>query len=44
MSAWTADDLARIGEADEMRIASRHPDGNLSRSTVIWVVRAGDDL
>ena len=44
MTAWTADELKRVGEADELSIAARNPDGGLSRSTIIWVVRAGDDL
>ena len=44
MTAWTADELDRVGEADELSIAARNPDGALSRSTIIWVVRAGDDL
>ena len=44
MSAWTEDELARIGEADELRIASRRADGTLRRFIRIWVVRAGSDL
>ena len=44
MTAWTHDELDRVGEADELSIAARNPDGGLSRSTIIWVVRAGDDL
>ena len=44
MRAWTADELARIGDADELRIASRRPDGSLRPFVIIWVVRVGDDL
>ena len=44
MTAWSDHELDRVGEADELSIAARNPDGGLSRSTVIWVVRAGDDL
>ena len=44
MTAWTHDELDRVGEADELSIAARNPDGGLSRSTIIWVVRAGNDL
>jgi hypothetical protein len=44
MTAWTADELARIGGAEELRIASLRRDGALSRSRTIWVVRVGDDL
>lgn len=29
MTGWTADELARIGRADELGIASRRPDGSL---------------
>jgi hypothetical protein len=41
---WPPDDLARIGAADELRIASRRADGTLRPSVPIWVVRVGDDL
>jgi hypothetical protein len=44
VTAWTADELARIARADELRIASRRADGNLRRFVRIWVVRLGDDL
>lgn len=44
MTAWTADELAAIGTADELRIASRRPDDSLRPFVIIWVVRAGDDL
>lgn len=44
MTAWTPDELARIGRADELRIASTRPDGSLRPYVVIWAVRAGDDL
>ena len=44
MAQWTADELARIGAAEELQIASRRPDGSLSRFTTIWTVRAGDDI
>ena len=43
-SAWTSDDLSRIGEADELEIASLRPDGTLRRPRTIWVVRHGDDI
>jgi hypothetical protein len=42
--AWTADELARIEGATELRLASRRPDGTLRRFVTIWVVRAGDDV
>jgi hypothetical protein len=44
VSAWTADELGRIGAAEELEIATRRVDGTLRRPVIIWVVRLGDDL
>jgi len=44
MSGWTPDELARVGRADELRIASRRPDGSLRPFITIWTVREADDL
>ncbi len=44
MTAWTDDDLRRIGDAQELEIAPVRRNGELRRATPIWVVRAGDDL
>ncbi len=44
MTAWTADELARIGRPDELQVSSRRPDGSLRPYITIWVVRLGDDL
>lgn len=44
MSAWTIDELARIGKADELQITSRRGDGSLRPFVTIWVVRSGDEL
>jgi hypothetical protein len=44
MSAWSPDDLRRIGSAEEVGIASRRPDGTIRPYVTIWVVRAGDDI
>jgi hypothetical protein len=44
MTAWTSDELTRIGAADELAIASLQGDGTLRRPVTIWVVRYGDDL
>jgi hypothetical protein len=44
MSAWTVDELARIGKADELQITSRRSDGSLRPYVTIWVVRSGDDV
>jgi hypothetical protein len=43
-SAWTTDELTRIGAADELELASIRGDGTLRRPVTIWVVRHGDDL
>ncbi len=44
MTIWTNDELARIGTAEELEIASLRGNGTLRRTTIIWVVRVGDDL
>jgi hypothetical protein len=44
MSTWMSDELDRIGEAEELKIASVRRDGTLRRPVTIWVVRHGDDL
>ena len=44
MSAWTKDELDKIGAADELELASVKPDGTLRKPVTIWVVRHGDDL
>jgi hypothetical protein len=36
MSAWTDDNLTRIGGAEELQIASRPPDGTLHPYVTIW--------
>jgi hypothetical protein len=44
MSAWTNDELDKIGKADELKIAAVRSDGTLRKPVVIWVVRVGDSL
>src|SRR5215212_11377218 len=44
MSAWTDDDLTRIGGSEDLQITSRRSDGTMRRYVTMWVVRAGDDL
>jgi len=44
MTAWTSDELSRIGTSDEIRLAFQRPDGTLSKTRPVWVVRRGDDL
>lgn len=41
-SAWTSDELDRIGAAEELDLASVRGDGTLSGPRTIWVVRVGD--
>jgi len=44
MRAWTADELNRIGSAEEIDIAARRGDGTLRRPVTIWVVPYDDGL
>jgi len=44
MTTWTHDELDRIGQADELRIASLRRDGTLRKPVPIWAVRQGDDI
>lgn len=44
MTAWTSDELNKIGTAEELEIAPRRGDGSLRNPVTIWVVRVGDDL
>jgi len=44
MTAWTSDELSKIGAAEELQIASVRRDGTLRNPVMIWVVRHGDDL
>lgn len=44
MAAWTDDELTRIGEAEELQLASARPNGTLRPYVTMWVVQAGDDL
>ena len=44
MAGWPTDDLNRIGDAEELQLASRRPDGTLRPYVTIWTVRARDDL
>ncbi|GIF20527.1 hypothetical protein BJ973_001567 [Actinoplanes tereljensis] len=42
--SWTDEELAAIGDATELRIASRRANGTLRQYVTIWVVRSGDEL
>jgi hypothetical protein len=44
MTAWAGEDLDRIGESEELQIASLRPDGTLRPYVIIWVVRVGEEL
>ena len=44
MSRWSEEELAAIGRADEIRVASRRPNGTLRGFVTIWSVRVGDGL
>ena len=44
MTAWTRDELNKIGNAEELQITSRRRDGTLRKPVTIWVVRLGEDL
>lgn len=44
MIAWTKDELNKIGNAEEIQIASLRRDGTLRKRVTIWVVRVGDEL
>ena len=44
MTAWTGDELNKIGAAEEVRIASRRRDGTMRNPVTVWAVRQGDDL
>jgi hypothetical protein len=42
--AWTGEQLDKIGNAEELDLASMRADGTLRRPVPMWVVRHGDDL
>jgi hypothetical protein len=44
MTGWTSDELAKIGTAQELQIASARRDRSQGKPRTIWVVRVGDDL
>lgn len=44
MPAWSDTDLDRIGNAQELNLASARADGSLRPYTTMWVVRAGDEI
>ena len=44
MTRWTSEELANIGAAEEVQIASIRSDGTLGKPVTVWAVRHGDDL
>src|SRR5579859_3963457 len=44
MTAWTSEELNKIGTAEELEIASFRSDGTLRNPVTIWVVTVADDL
>jgi hypothetical protein len=44
MTTWTKEELNKIGNAEELRIAALRADGTLRKPVIIWVVRLGDEL
>ena len=44
MTARTDEELERIGEAQELQLASERPDGTLRPYVTMWVVRVDDEL
>jgi hypothetical protein len=44
MTAWTDEELDRVGTAQELEIAPLRADGTPRRPVTIWVVREGDAL
>ena len=44
MTSWTDEELRRIGDAEELQLASARPDGTLRPFVTMWVVRADDKL
>jgi hypothetical protein len=44
VTTWPRDELERIGDAEELQLASRRPDGSLRPYVTMWVVRADSDL
>jgi hypothetical protein len=38
MTAWTTDELSKIGNAEELQVASLRRDGTLRKPVTIWVV------
>jgi hypothetical protein len=44
MTAWTDQELTRVGAAEELRVSSYRPDGNPHSFVTTWTVRADDGI
>jgi hypothetical protein len=44
MTQWASDQLDKIGNAEEVQIASIRRDGTLRKPVTVWAVRHGDDI
>lgn len=44
MATWTDEELNKIGNAEELEIAPRQPNGKLRKPLPVWVVRVNDNL
>jgi hypothetical protein len=44
MTAWTPDELTRIGSAEEVQISSLRRDGTLRKPVTVWVVPHDNSL
>jgi len=44
MPTWIKEDLAKVGNAEALAIASRRPDGSLRPYVTIWAVRVDEDV
>ena len=43
-TGWTRDELARVGDAEELTVQPLLADGRIGKPVPIWVVRTGDEL
>jgi hypothetical protein len=44
MTAWSPEELERIGDAEEIEVTSHRADGSLRKYVIIWSARVGDEL
>ncbi len=44
MTAWTRDELTKIGSAEEVEIAPLRRDGTLRKPVTVWVIRHDDGV